>query len=245
MFSGFYTAASGMLINRRALDITADNMANQKTPGYRSKRLMGTTFDQELVRQTGTAKTPVGQGSPIAIVAGEATNFEEGIIVETDNPYNMAIHGDGFFVIRGDNGEYLTRNGNFDKDEDGFLVLPGKGYVMGDMGPIEIGEDGFNVGSNGVIYDNEGGELDLFSIVDADDYDNLTVYDNGMFGAGTAQLTESYPEIYQGRLEQSNVNLNDEMTRTMEIQRAFQSCSRALTIIDQMNQKTVSEIGKI
>lgn len=234
-----------MLMNRRALDVTADNMANQKTPGYRSKRLVGTTFDSELVRKMGVQSTPIGQGSPIAIVAEEATNFEEGILVDTENPYNMAIHGDGFFVIQGENGEYLTRNGNFDKDEEGFLVLPGKGYVMGDIGPIEIGEDGFNVGTNGVIYDNEGGELDLFRIVDADDYGNLTVYDNGMFGAGTAQLTESYPEVYQGKLEQSNVNINDEMTRTMEIQRAFQSCSRAVTIIDQMNQKTASEIGKL
>ena len=62
MFSGFYTAASGMLMNRRALDITADNMANQKTPGYRSKRLMGTTFDQELVRQTGQPKRLSARG---------------------------------------------------------------------------------------------------------------------------------------------------------------------------------------
>ena len=59
---------------------------------------------------------------------------------------------------------------------------------MGDMGPIEIGEDGFNVGSNGVIYDNEGGELDLFSIVDADNYNNLTVYDNGCSGPGRRSL---------------------------------------------------------
>lgn len=245
MFSGFYTAASGMLMNRRALDVTADNMANQKTPGYRSKRLVGTTFDQALVRQMGGQTTPIGQGSPIAIVSEEAMNFEEGILEDTGNPYNMAIHGDGFFVIQGENGEYLTRNGNFDKDEEGFLVLPGVGYVMGDVGPIEIGEDGFNVGTNGVIYDNEGGELDLFRIVDTDDYGNLTAYDNGMLGAGTAQLTESYPEVYQGKLEQSNVNLSDEMSRTMEIQRAFQSCSRALTIIDQMNQKAAAEIGKI
>ena len=146
-----------MLMNRRALDVTADNMANQKTPGYRSKRLVRTTFDQQLVRQMGGQTTPIGQGSPIAIVGQEATNFEEGIIIDTDNAFNMAIHGDGFFVIQGENGEYLTRNGNFEKDEEGYLVLPGKGYVMGDAGPIEIGEDGFNVGTNGVIYDNEGG----------------------------------------------------------------------------------------
>ena len=54
-----------------------------------------------------------------------------------------------------------------------------------------------------------------------------------------------YPTVYQGKLEQSGVNLNNEMTRAMEVQRAFQSCGKALTIIDQMNQKTANEIGKL
>ncbi len=69
-------------------------------------------------------------------------------------------------------------------------------------------------------------------------------YENGMFQAGNAQLLPVNTAVIQGSLEGSNVDLSAEMTRTMEIQRAFQSCSKALTIIDQMNQKTVSEIGK-
>ena len=59
------------------------------------------------------------------------------------------------------------------------------------------------------------------------------------------ELTQVYPTVYQGKLEQSGVNLNNEMTRAMEVQRAFQSCGKDLTIIDQMNQKTANEIGKL
>ena len=58
-------------------------------------------------------------------------------------------------------------------------------------------------------------------------------------------LTQVYPTVCQGKLEQSGVNLNNEMTRAMEVQRAFQSCGKALTIIDQMNQKTANDIGKL
>lgn len=90
------------------------------------------------------------------------------------------------------------------------------------------------------------GALDQIQIVVPDNYDNLEFYDNGTYGAGAGvELTQVYPTVYQGKLEQSGVNLNNEMTRAMEVQRAFQSCGKALTIIDQMNQKTANEIGKL
>ena len=149
-------------------------------------------------------------------------------------------------MIQGTDGQYLTRNGHFDRDGEGNLVLPGVGQVMGDGGPVYVDEGGFRVGSDGIIYDNEDGALDQIQIVVPDNYDNLTFYDNGTYGAGnTVALEQVYPTVYQGKLEASGVNLNNEMTRAMEVQRAFQSCGKALTIIDQMNQKTANDIGKL
>ena len=227
MFSGFYTAASGVLMNQRALNISANNIANVKTSGYQSKRLVKTTFDEQLVRQMNGQTTGIGGGSTISVA-------------------DMAISGDGLFVIQGEDRQYLTRNGHFTQDEDGYLVLKGVGRVMGDGGPIQVEEGGFRVGENGIIYDNEDGELEQIQIMVPDNYDNLAFYDNGTYGAENGVvLTQVYPEVYQGKLEESGVNLNSEMTRAMEVQRAFQSCSRALTIVDQMNQKSASEIGKL
>ena len=125
-------------------------------------------------------------------------------------------------------------------------MLPGVGQLMGDGGPVYVDEEGFRVGADGIIYDNEDGALDQIQIVVPDNYDNLEFYDNGTYGAGGGR--GAHPGLshgVSGKLEQSGVNLNNEMTRAMEVQRAFQSCGKALTIIDQMNQKTANEIGKL
>lgn len=246
MFSGFYTAASGMLMNQRSLDMAANNIANVKTSGYKPKRLVKTTFNEQLVRQMNGQTQGLGQGSTISIGTREMTTHGQAPVVDTGQTYDLAINGDGFFVIQGTDGQYLTRNGHFKRDEEGNLILPGVGQVMGDGGPVYVDESGFRVGADGIIYDNEDGELDQIQIVEPDDYDNLTFYDNGTYGAGGGvTLIQVYPTVYQGKLEQSGVNLNNEMTRAMEVQRAFQSCGKALTIIDQMNQKTANEIGKL
>ena len=204
MFSGFYTAASGMLMNQRSLNMAANNIANVKTSGYKPKRLVKTTFDQQLVREMNGRTEGLGQGSTISVGTREMTTHGQGPIEDTGKTYDLAINGDGFFVIQGENGQYLTRNGHFTRDDEGNLMLPGVGQLMGDGGPVYVDEEGFRVGADGIIYDNEDGALD-----------------------------------------QSGVNLNNEMTRAMEVQRAFQSCGKALTIIDQMNQKTANEIGKL
>ncbi|MBU9739284.1 flagellar hook-basal body protein [Diplocloster agilis] len=246
MFSGFYTAASGVLMNQRALNLSANNIANMKTPGYHSKRLLRTTFEEELVRQENGQTTPIGGGAPISIVAAEASTYKQGMIEETGKIYDLAINGNGFFVVQGEDREYLTRSGNFTRDEEGYLVLPGIGRVLGDNGQIQVGDAGFTIGLDGRVYDAAGQERNQIRLVAPENYDNLVFYDNGTYGVEDgAQLNRVYPDVYQGNLERSDVDLNAEMTRAMECQRAFQSCGKALTIIDQMNQKTSSEIGKL
>ena len=246
MFSGFYTAASGMLMNQRSLNMAANNIANVKTSGYKPKRLVKTTFDQQLVREMNGRTEGLGQGSTISVGTREMTTHGQGPIEDTGKTYDLAINGDGFFVIQGENGQYLTRNGHFTRDDEGNLMLPGVGQLMGDGGPVYVDEEGLRVGADGIIYDNEDGALDQIQIVVPDNYDSLEFYDNGTYGAGAGvELSQVYPTVYQGKLEQSGVNLNNEMTRAMEVQRAFQSCGKALTIIDQMNQKTANEIGKL
>lgn len=183
MFSGFYTAASGVLMNQRALNISANNIANVKTSGYQSKRLVKTTFDEQLVRQMNGQTTGIGGGSTISVAEREMTTHRQGALVDTGKNFDMAISGDGLFVIQGEDRQYLTRNGHFTQDEDGYLVLKGVGRVMGDGGPIQVEEGGFRVGENGIIYDNEDGELEQIQIMVPDNYDNLAFYDNGTYGA--------------------------------------------------------------
>ena len=125
MFSGFYTAASGMLMNQRSLNMAANNIANVKTSGYKPKRLVKTTFDQQLVREMNGRTEGLGQGSTISVGTREMTTHGQGPIEDTGKTYDLAINGDGFFVIQGENGQYLTRNGHFTRDDEGNLMLPG------------------------------------------------------------------------------------------------------------------------
>lgn len=245
MFSGFYTVASGVLMNQRALNMVSENVANQQTPGYMAKRLIKTTFGDELVRQQNLQNTSIGGGDPISIVAKEAIDSSEGEYADTGRIYDIAANGAGFFTIQGQNGEVYTRNGNFDVDGEGYLVLPGVGRVLGEGGPIQVNGSRFIVGRSGNVYDLDANVLGLLQMQGPEDYNTLVQNTDGTYSNPGGQMRRVYPEMRQGVLEESNVDLGREMTDAMSYQRAFQTCSKALTIVDQMNQKTASEIGKI
>ena len=151
MLSGFYTAASGVLTNQRALNLNANNMANVKTPGYREQRLIKTTFEEEFLRMQGGKSTSMGSGSLMTAAASQAVSFKPGDLTETGGAYDLALGGDGYFVIQGENGEYLTRNGNFRMDAEGYLSLNGIGRLMGENGPVRPGNEGFQVDEQGTF----------------------------------------------------------------------------------------------
>ena len=86
MFSGFYTAASGMLMNQRSLNMAANNIANVKTSGYKPKRLVKTTFDQQLVREMNGRTEGLGQGSTISVGTREMTTHGRGLLRIPERP---------------------------------------------------------------------------------------------------------------------------------------------------------------
>ena len=102
MFSGFYTAASGVLTNQRALNLNANNMANVKTPGYREQRLVKTTFEEELLRVQGGKSTAMGSGAILTAAADQAFSFAPGELTQTGGAYDLALGGDGYFVLQGE-----------------------------------------------------------------------------------------------------------------------------------------------
>ena len=158
MLRGYYSAASGMLVHQRNLNVIGNNLVNSQTPGYRAQRVVQKTFDQEVVSRYEDGKyTTIGNGKQVNEVETVETNFNESSIYETENPYDMAVMGDGFFNIAGDNGRtFLTRNGAFNIDSDGYLVLEGVGRVQGENGDIYVGGNDFKMDSSGNIYDNTG-----------------------------------------------------------------------------------------
>ena len=100
MLRGFYTAASGILMQERTLNVLTNNMVNSQTPGFRASRVVSTTFDQEFMTRYERMNGPsaIGVGSPIRVVSDVPTQFDPSSLEETGRPFDVAINGDGFFI---------------------------------------------------------------------------------------------------------------------------------------------------
>lgn len=242
MSRGFYTIASGMLTQQRALNTISNNMANIKTPGFKTERVVTTTFEQELmVRMENGKLTPIGKGAPITMVEDVVTTFDATALSLTERPFDIAIQGEGFFTVQNDAGQnYLTRNGNFDVDENGLLVLPGIGRVQGENGDIEVNGSDFRVELDGTVIDSKGKVLDKILVQVPAEGVELSKYTNGMYMTDGELVQLEMPNVAQGVLEGSNVDPNSEIALMIQTQRSFQSCAKALTMIDEINQKSAN-----
>lgn len=243
MFAGFYTLGSGVLTQQRNLDIIGNNITNSQTPGYRAERLEISAFEKEMLsRTTASGIRQFGSGTPTAVVGDLYQTMNAGLIQNTERNMDIALDGPGFFNVQSaqdDSVTYLTRNGQFDVDEQGRLILPGYGFVLDDSGnQITLENTNFTVGRNGMIYDSEGEEVAALGVTVPQTDTDLLKLDNGMFtlaNGANAVPAEGYHTV-QGSLERSNVDLNNEMSKLIETQRAFQLASSAMQIVDRINQ---------
>lgn len=248
MFTGFYTAASGMLMQQRTLNVQGNNLANINTPGFKSEKVVSSTFDQELLtRIEGNSRTSIGKGSPIRIVENVPTNFDPSMLSPSDRPFDMAINGEGYFNVQVGDRTMFTRNGNFDIDNEGYLILRGAGRVMGRKGEIMVGGSDFTVEKDGTVYNNRGRRVDTMLVSLPDENTNLERFANGLYAVDQeegAMINIRQPNVWQGYTERSNIDMNREMAMVIETQRAFQSCNNALKMIDAINAKT-TQIAQI
>lgn len=187
-----------------------------------------------------------GIGSPVVTVNSSSTLFQPGTIEATDRSLDVAINGDGFFNVIGEDGTtYLTRNGGFDLDTEGYLVLPGVGRVLGSSGYIKASGTGVNIASDGTVTGPKGAVLGKILVTSPADYGTMERTENGMFTfSGAAPVSTNY-QLLQSSLEKSNVNMNIELTNLVAAQRAFQSCSSALTTVDTLNRRAAQQIAAL
>ncbi|WP_444659918.1 flagellar hook-basal body protein [Caproiciproducens sp. R2] len=243
MVRGFYALGSGMLTQSRILTGVSNNLANIETPGYKKKEVTASTFGSMVINRVDSQKTPIGTMS--LITAADKTNVihSEGTLKNTERPLDFAIQGEGFFAVQGANGTVYTRNGSFNVDAEGYLVLDNVGRVMGQNGPIRIGTDQFTADAQGNLT-VEGNVVDKIAVYGFDDYNNLRISGDGMFTGTNAVLVQN-PDIMWKTIEGSNVNAAEEMTDALSAQRNLQNCSQAIKMYDQVLSDAVTNIAKI
>jgi flagellar basal body rod protein FlgG len=239
MLSGFYTAASGMFTQQRTIDVVSNNLVNSQTTGFRAERLVSTTFEHALMTRIEHNNNEwIGVGTPLVLVDDIVANKDGASLVETERPFDFAVVGDAFFTVQGGERQYLTRNGNFALDEEGYLVLEGVGRVQGQNGDILLNTSEFIVDLDGAIFDIDYNLIDRLLVSVPAEGSRLAQYSPGLYGAADTIQAEDYV-VFNNILERSNVDMNLEFTRLMEAQKAFTACSNALQIIDTMNGKSL------
>jgi flagellar basal-body rod protein FlgG len=246
MNGAFYIGAAGLSAEERALEVIANNITNINTTGFKRSEV---TFSS-LVSPIAPADAPlVGQtgGSPNGVMVGAApVVFSEGPLQQTGKPLDLAIDGPGFLELMGPGGQSLLwRGGSLMVNTDGYLTAP-NGMPLKAMISVPQGTSAIAIGSDGKVQALIGadttptviGQIDL---VTDKDLTTLTALNGGLYQAeNAADLTTATPGedgaglLAAGQLEGSNVQLSDEMTTMMLLERAYGANAQVVQAGDQL-----------
>lgn len=180
MLRGMYTSVSAMINLQSSQTVISNNIANANTTGFKSETLISKTFDDVLIKNND--KYVNGKGTTqelgtlnLGVKIDEVTtNYEQGVIVETENETDFALNGKGFFTVRDEQGNvFYTRDGGFNINGDGYLVTSSGAQVLNSNNqPMYVGGSSISVDSNNNVVLSSGA-VHKFNIVDFDDYSSL------------------------------------------------------------------------
>ena len=247
MNQSFYTGAVGALQQQKSLTVTANNMANVNSYGFKSDRSVFSGLIYQNIKGQEREEVQVGVG---ACLQSTDTNFAQGTAVDTGRAQDYMINGDGFFALVDlATGEIsLTRNGAFSfaslqqrtgfLDENGQPVMETVYYLSDGDGRFVMGEDG-----NMIEVSDPSARYNV-GIFDYARYDGMEHTDGTRFIAQDKNggLFVGSGELVQFKLENSNVDLAEEMTKLIEIQRAYTMALRMMTTSDEI-ESTINSLG--
>jgi flagellar basal body rod protein FlgG len=223
MIRGFYTALSGIISSMTRQAVVADNIANVNTVGFKMSRTTQDDFEMQVMNTLGPTLGELGTG---AVPTNLRLDVSQGPLQVTGNETDMAVDGDGLFVVRTGNGVAYTRAGNFQLDVTGTLCTV-QGYPVLDTAghTIQPGHP-FTVAADGTI-SGTGQRIALMGWPPG----GVSRLGENLYSAG-GQLAPATGQIRQNTLEASNTDLATSMTELISLQRNFQMSSRALSLQD-------------
>lgn len=253
MLRSLWTAATGMVGQQYNIDTISNNLANVNTTGFKKSRAEFQDLLYQTIRPAGMTNN-MGTQYPTPIEIGHGTkisstqkSFIQGNLVQTDNPLDLSIQGNGFFMIQNPNGETAyTRDGSFKVDGTGNLVTS-NGYSLvpavalpSDTNAVVIRENGdIIVTVAGQTTGQTIGQVKLANFINPAGLESQggNLYKeteaSGEPVEGTAGIG-GYGSLAQGQLEASNVTVVDEMVNLITAQRAYEINAKAITTSDQM-----------
>lgn len=253
MFRSLHIAATGMAAQETQLETISNNIANGNTVGYKKQRVDFQDLLYQTVRNPGA---PTGQNttSPTGLQVGTGVRvvstsrvYSQGTLLTTNNPLDIAIEGDGFFVVQQPDGNpAYTRAGALRTDPQGRVVTP-EGMPLDPPIMIPPGATNLSVAANGKVtvtlpgetVPAEIGELQTATFINPAGLrsigHNLAV---ATVASGDAQIgepgTDGRGSLLQGATEQANVDIVEEMIGLISAQRSYEINSKVITTADDM-----------
>ncbi len=198
-----------------------------------------------LIKQSG--KNTIGSMSIGMLTGKVVTNFEQGHIRQTGRNQDIAINGEGFFVIGKDDSEIYTRNGSFYIGQDRVLKTADGKEVQGLRGKIQLQSDDFRVNERGEVISN-GKLVDKIKVVNFSNLGDLSKLGGGYFKARekmNGEIVDFKGTVEQGCIEGSNTNVVNEMINMISLSRNYETSQKVVTTIDATIGKAVNEVGKL
>jgi flagellar basal-body rod protein FlgF len=242
---------SRQTVLERQLDVVANNIANINTTGFKADK----SLFQEYLMPGARENNFVGRDRRESYVQDRGTyrDFSQGPAEQTKNPMDLAIQGNGFLVVQTAAGERYTRDGGLQLNNQGQLVTANGDQVLGTAGPITFQPTDHDVivSPDGTITVQEGtsrtdslrGKLRVVSFADAQQL--LKQGSNLYSAADGAALPDPKSTIEQGYLEKSNVNAVSEMSRMIEVNRAYTQIATMLNQESDLHKTAIEQLANV
>lgn len=220
----------------RQMDVIATNLANLETAGFKAENMI---FTETL--------TPTSEGETLSLVhdVGFVRDLSEGPMVGTQSPLDLAIHGQGYFVVDTPEGERYTRHGVFQLDDRGQIVTTGGNPVLNSGGaPITVPLDAssITITRDGTI-SADAQEIGQIKLVGFENPQALSKIGSGLYEAvGQSPTPDPDSEVLQGMVESSNVKGVIEMTRMIDTVRSYQAAAK---LADTEHQRILDAIDAL
>jgi len=249
MDSGYYAAMTGLVARTEALDTAAANLANAQTPGYRAEREFfrsvllgpdapGSEFDSQL------GETVNNYG----LLGGDRLSMAQGSLEETGNPLDLAIEGQGFFMVQTPQGTRYTRDGSFHRTQSGQLVTEANEPVLTAAGqPIVIPPGEVSVGADGTV-SVAGGAVATVGVVSFPTATELTPEGANRYIApqGVTPFAAKDAAVHEGALEAANQDVIQGSLNLIVMQRQAEMMQRALTVFHtEFNRFATEDLPRV
>jgi flagellar basal-body rod protein FlgF len=238
-----YVTLSRQMTLRREMDVIANNIANADTTGFKVEQLMVRTEAQKPASN-------IDGPNPVKFVLddGVARDFTQGPLSQTSGAFDLAIEGKGFFKVTTPAGDRFTRDGRFTLSPEGKLTTQDGDAVQGDGGEIVVdpAKGPVAIATDGTVSQGEErlGKVAVFAFDDR----SVLAKDHGNLLKNTSNAqpqTDAASRMRQGMLEGSNVNPVLQITRMIEVSRAYEGVVKALENTADLSRRAVERLGRV